>query len=514
MGKYKEYSYDQKVFIPVSFSDQVLPGTFEYTVNHVIDNDLDLSGFYDRARNDDNGAPAYDPAILLKIILYSYSRGIISSRGIERLCRENVVCMALSADTCPHFTTIATFISTMDKEIARLFTQILSVCYANNVIGGNMFAIDGCKISSNCSKEWSGTKGELFKKARKIEESIGYLLKKHGEADKSTFNESQEEKERASIEKLKAKSEKIRQWLAGNEEKLGVQGKPIKSNVIDNESAKMSTSHGVIQGYNGIAAVDEKNQLIVWAEAFGDSTESQHLPDILDGIKATFNEMGVSEDIFDETVITADSGFHSEKNMQILFENSITAFVADNQFRKRDVRFDSAQDHKKKQVVNWKPIKGKKYFSADEFVYDERCGKLICPGGYAMKVKCRNLQSSGYTGIAYIGERKNCRSCSLRSRCIRKSTTIARQVAKLDGVCGDQKISFTERMKRIFDEPESRSIYSKRMGTVEPVFGNIRSTLGLDRFTLRSKKKVNIQWLLFCMVHNIGKIQRYSEAKN
>ena len=98
-----------------------------------------------------------------------------SSRGIERLCRENVVCMGLSADTCPHFTTIATFISTMGKEIARLFTQILSVCYANNVIGGNMFAIDGCKISSNCSKEWSGSKGELFKKARKIEESVNCL---------------------------------------------------------------------------------------------------------------------------------------------------------------------------------------------------------------------------------------------------------------------------------------------------------------------------------------------------
>ena len=115
-------------------------------------------------------------------------------------------------------------------------------------------------------------------------------------------------------------------------------------------------------------------------------------------------------------------------------------------------------------------------------------------------------------GYAYIGKRKNCRCCSLRSRCICKTTTAARQVVTLDGVWGDHKISFTERMKRIFDTPESRSIHSKRMGTVEPVFGNIRSTLGLDRFTLRSKKKVNIQWLLFCMVHNIGKIQKYSKA--
>lgn len=248
-------------------------------------------------------------------------------------------------------------------------------------------------------------------------------------------------------------------------------------------------------------------------KAFGDGTESKHLAEVLTGIKTNFSEIGASEDIFDEAVITADSGFHSEKNMRLLFENDITAFVADNQFRKRDVRFESAQYYKKKRVENWRPQKGKKYYSADDFTYDERCGRLICPAGYAMKVKCRNLQSSGYTGIAYIGKRKNCRNCSLRSRCIRKSTTAARQVVKLDGVSGDHKISFTERMKYVFDKPESRSIYSKRMVAVEPVFGNIRSTIGLDRFTLRSKKKVNVQWLLFCMVHNIGKIQKYAEAK-
>lgn len=155
----------------------------------------------------------------------------------------------------------------MEKEIVALFTQILSVCYANNVIGRNMFAIDGCKISSNCSKEWSGTKSELLKKAKKLEDSIRYLLNRHREADANSYNESQEEKEKASIEKLKAKSRKIHDWLTENDEKIGVQGKPIKSNITDNESAKMSSSHGVIQGYNGIAAADEMNQLIVWAQS-------------------------------------------------------------------------------------------------------------------------------------------------------------------------------------------------------------------------------------------------------
>ncbi len=293
---------------------------------------------------------------------------------------------------------------------------------------------------------------------------------------------------------------------------MGSQGKPIKSNITDNESAKMSTSHGVIQGYNGIAAVDEKNQLIVWAEAFGDSNESKHFPEILDGIKNNFKSIQASEDILKETVITADSGFHNDNNMKLIVENNLTAFVADNQFRKRDVRFASAQKHKQKPVTNWEPAKGKKYYSVDDFIYDENTKKLMCPAGFEMKLKCRNFQSSGYSGTSYIGRKENCLTCPLRKKCIRKESTEVRQVTRFDSSRGKEKVSFTERMRRVFDAPEGRSIYSKRMGTVEPVFGNIRSTLGLNYFTLRSKNKVNVQWLLFCIVHNIGKIQRYAEA--
>ncbi|MCK4465690.1 MAG: transposase [Bacteroidales bacterium] len=85
MAKYKDYSYEQTVLLPVSFSNQILPGTFEYALNFVID-DLDLSIFEEQFTNDETGAPAYDHSILLKIILFAYSKGIISSRKIERLC--------------------------------------------------------------------------------------------------------------------------------------------------------------------------------------------------------------------------------------------------------------------------------------------------------------------------------------------------------------------------------------------------------------------------------------------
>src|SRR5438132_3406792 len=111
MARYKEYCYEQTKLIPLSFSRQILPGTFEYTLNYLIDNEFDLSPFEQRYHNDETGTPAYDPAILLKIVLYTYTHRIISSRKIEQSCHKNIIFMALSADTHPHFTTIADFIS-------------------------------------------------------------------------------------------------------------------------------------------------------------------------------------------------------------------------------------------------------------------------------------------------------------------------------------------------------------------------------------------------------------------
>ena len=97
MAGFKEYSFEQSRFIPVSLSQQIQPGTIEYTINYLVDNEIDLSAFGRRFHNDENGAPAFDPAILLKIVLFAYSRGIISSRKIAQCCEENVVFMALSA---------------------------------------------------------------------------------------------------------------------------------------------------------------------------------------------------------------------------------------------------------------------------------------------------------------------------------------------------------------------------------------------------------------------------------
>ena len=270
MARYKDVHYEQDKFIPVSFRKQILPGTFEYTLSYLVDHELDLSLFDANYCNDERGAPAFDPAVLLKIVIYAYSRGITSSRKIEQACRENIIFMALSADSQPHFTTIADFVSRMDEQILPLFRNVLMICDELRLIGGDMFAIDGCKLPGNASKSWSGTKWELKQKKKKLEKAARAMLKRHREDDAQPDGE-QTQREVQAVKSIREKAKKLQRWLDDNDDKPGKGGKPKKSNITDNESAKMKTSKGVIQGYDGVACVDSKHQVIVHGEAFGEA---------------------------------------------------------------------------------------------------------------------------------------------------------------------------------------------------------------------------------------------------
>ena len=504
MARYKEYSYEQTKLIPIVFSNQILPGTFEYTLNHLIDNEFDLAVFEQRYHNDETGAPAYDPSILLKIVLYAYSRGITSSREIEQLCQENIIFMALAADSHPHFTTIAEFISSSSEEIIELFSDVLLICNKLGLIGKEMFAIDGCKLGSNASKEWSGTKGELKKKQQKMEQAVRYIVNKHKEMDLKAESKPTMEREQKQIETLRARIKKLRSWLKENQEKIGKSGKPRKSNLTDNESAKMKSSHGVIQGYDGVAAVDSKHQVVVHAEAFGEPQEHDLLKPMIEGTRKNFQAIAKNKNIFKKTQLVADAGFHTENNMKLLFEEKIDGYVADILFRKRDPRFKTAERHKPKKD------KASERFTPKDFIYDQASQTCLCPAGNKLYRNGRNIEIRGFGFVKFRGAKRDCVGCSLRTKCLRHpERTLTRQVVFFTGRAADKAETYTQKMKKKIDTPEGRSRYSRRLGIVEPVFANICSTLGLRRFSLRGKTKVDAQWKLFCIVHNLLKIHRY-----
>jgi len=507
MARYKHYDYNQTKMIPLRFADQIQPGSFEYTLNHVVDNDLDLSVFESRYRNDYNGAPAYDPAILLKIVLFAYSRGITSSRKIAQACRENVIFMALSADSQPHFSTIADFISRMDDVIEPLFTHVLMVCDGMGLIGREMFAIDGCKLPSNASKEWSGTRAELNRKQHKIEEAVERMVAKHQHTDGADVQPEITAREQQQIEKLKRVSEKIKKHLATEPERLGQSGRPIKSNITDNESAKMKTSKGVIQGYNGVAAVDSKHQIIIHAEAYGSGQEQHTLTPVLLKIDDQMKKVTGDERILQTVTITADSGFHSEANMKAIYTMGVDGYIADNQFRKRDPRFTDSMTYQQEQDKRQRERgrKGPKRFTSVDFDLNLIAKTCRCPAGNRMWKSYEGTVNDRDV-IRFQGYEKDCQRCPLSSQCLRKPDQQSARQVQFNLTEKPPERSYMDRMKDKIDSPMGRHIYSQRLGTVEPVFGNIETNKGLKRFTLRGKPKVNAQWLMYCMVHNIEKI--------
>jgi hypothetical protein len=109
----------------------------------------------------------------------------------------------------------------------------------------------------------------------------------------------------------------------------------------------------------------------------------------------------------------------------------------------------------------------------------------------------------------YLADVKDCSSCSLKRRCFYRKNTKRRS---LDVPIGAATTNFSKAMQNKVDSDKGRKIYPQRFAIVEPVFANIKTQKRLNRFTLRGKVKVNIQWMLYCMVHNIEKIMNFATA--
>lgn len=499
MPHYKYYNYSQTVLIAVDLEKQLTPGTIEYVIHRLVEERIDIKSFADKLKNDETGRPAYDPKILLKIILLAYSRGLISSRKIEKACRENVIFMAISGTQYPDHSTIANFVTTMEEEVLPLFRDILLVCEELKLLGGTSFALDGLKLPSNASKHWSGTHKELHEKKEKLEKKIYEMLKEHKRADqKKEKNSEASEKitNMKQLEKLRRQADKIEKWLKENAPKIGKQGKEIKSNIVDNDSCKMSTSSGVIQGYNSQALVDDKHQIIVYSEAFGNGQDYSHVAPMIDGAKGNMQSLKKGEKYFEGKTLLADSNYHSQENIHKCEDEKIDAYIPDVDFRKRDKRFDSREKYKPKKAERYEP---------EDFTYNKPEDCYICPMGKKLTRKTSKAIEKGYR--QYACKQRECEVCKVKSKCIRmpngrkKYITIA---------VSEKEENLSKKMREKIDSKEGREKYERRLAIVEPVFGNIRARKRMDRYTLRSKIKVNIQWTLYCAVHNLEKIANYA----
>ncbi len=503
MARYKVVDRSPR-FLPIVLEAQLMAGSFEYALDYLMDHEIDLSGVAGRYVNDETGAPAYDPAVMLKIVLLAYSRGVISSRAIERLCRENVLFMAISGDSAPQFTTIAKFIRELGDEVSAIFTQVLLICDRQGLIGRQMFAIDGVKLPSNADKRRSGSHAELAHAAERMEAAVAKMVAAHRGRDERAEASKDEAAHAVRIERLRTEAKRIRKFLATHAERRSEKGALRKSNVTDNDSAKMATSKGVIQGYTAVAAVDGQAQVIVAAQAHGSGSEQSVLLPMVEKTAALRT---------DRTLVVADAGYHSEANLQELRAREVPALIADGLMRRRDARF-AEQDRYRAlpDPLYDKAATGDRSiakFQPADFDFDPESGACLCPAGKKLYSTGSACFAQGRRHRKFQGAKRDCVPCRLRDQCLRyPERTPTRQVAFFDK-SQPSPLRYTEIMKRAIDSDRGRKLYGRRIAIVEPVFANLRHNKHLDRFTLRTQPKVNTQWNLYCLVHNIEKLAHH-----
>ena len=305
---------------------------------------------------------------------------------------------------------------------------------------------------------------------------------------------------------------RTREFLASNPKRKNRKGEELKTNVTDSESAKMATSKGVIQGYAAQAAVDSSHQVIVAADIIGSGSEQAMLLPMIEQSQP-YRE--------DHTLITADAGYHSDANIKQLKDNNIPALIADNQMRSRDERFEAQDKYKDKpDPLSEKKTTGQpkevKRFEPKDFEFNDD-NTATCPAGKLMTSPGTiHTTTSGLHYQTYTAKAVDCDACAMSKQCLKGTLKPndgrGRQVTRFEPKVKDLAHP-SERMRQAIDSPKGRRLYSQRIGTVEPVFANIRHNKRLTRLNHRGRAKVNTQWNLYCMVHNIEKLAKNGYAQ-
>ncbi|GMR16389.1 MAG: hypothetical protein BMS9Abin31_0722 [Gammaproteobacteria bacterium] len=246
--------------------------------------------------------------------------------------------------------------------------------------------------------------------------------------------------------------------------------------------------------------MDAKHQVIIAAQAYGQGPEHDLFEPM---VKQVHDNLKVTKKQKQRTIIAADSGYHTKDTLAYIEENKLDAYVADPGFRSRDPRFKDYKEHKPKGRL-------KNKFKAGDFKVDLKKQTCVCPAGKSMWLKATKANIKDYQFLQFQAYEADCPICPLKTQCLRqKNQKTPRQLNIKQGSKTELKNSVIEKMKRKIDSVKGRHDYSKRLGIVEPVFGNINTMIGFKWFSLRGKSKVNAQWQFISMVHNMLKIHRY-----
>jgi transposase len=452
---FRAYDPDQVLLMAPVLQDWIPEGDLAHFVSDLVESGvLDLSAIY-ASYEDERGYPPYDPRLMVKLLIYGYANGVMSSRKLERATYRDVAVRMLCADQHPDYRSIARFRRRHLAALAELFVQALRLCKKARLVELGTLALDGTKLRANASRRKAMSYERMVKKAPELEAEIAALreqvdrLLAAAEATDAAEDEAFGADRRgdelpAELQRREDRLARIREAKEALEAEayaaetarraeMAEQGKkprtprdgrdPFKPkptaqrNFTDPESKIMKTSDGAYhQCFNGQAIVDSTAQVIVAAELSDEAPDARQLAPALDQLDE--NLEAIAAELPDGAALLADAGYFSEDNVRITAEHGLDPYLATGRFKHSEP-------------------------------------PAPAPRGPIPK------------------------DATPKQRMARKTRT-----------------------------KKGRAVYARRKAIVEPVFGQMDTVQDARQLLLRGKTAASAQWRFQCAVHNLLKLHR------
>lgn len=429
------------------------------------------------------GQHAYHPKVIVSILIYAYSRGVFSSREIEKRCHQDLSFMYIAQMNYPNFRVLSDFRKDHSAFFHDCFKQTVKLAMELRLASLGHISLDGSKFKANSSKHKAMSYKRLKEKEQELTAEIDTLIEKASHCD---AEEDKAYKDRTGYEipeDLKHKEKRLvqikeaREALEAREEALHP-GKEVEDkrqiSFADKDARIMGKKGDFDYRYNGQISVDSDNQIIVGQHLSQNANDKQELNPALEQVRETTGRL--------PDKLSADNGYMSGDNLDALDESPVNAYIATD----------------KREKANKAPLSesDRKLVKAD-FDYNEEENTFTCPGGQILEMK---RESADGTRI-YQGEAVACKNCPYQIRCCKSQKGSARIITS------DNKEPLRQQMNRRMEQNESKRVYKERKIIVEPVFGQIKN-MGFRGLSVRGKEKVAGEFSLVCATHNIKKIAR------
>lgn len=502
--RFKDYNQQQNWLFPPSIEELIPQDHPVRTVNGVIEH-LDIQDLIDSYNAE--GKPSYNPKMMLKVMVYAYMDNIYSSRKIEKAMRENINFMWLSGNQVADHNTIARFRTKRLKDSFKdIFKQVVLLLVAEGLVNIKEVYTDGTKIESVAGRYtfvWGNAiKTRKEKIAQQLEELWTYA---QSVADEEDLDPMPPDFKEVDPEKVKRTAKKINRILKGKKDadpKKRAKARYAEKNFPENLKKyrqqeeilqdrnsysktdpdatfmRMKDDHmmnGQLKpGYN--AQISTNNQIIVNYTLHQQTNDIHTLEPHLDKHQALYGELPEE--------ITADAGYGSQENYEMLAEKEITTFVKYNTFDKEQ----------------GKTRKKKNDFSRDNLFYNKEEDFYVCPMGQKMHKSgiSRKTTTSGFMQAYTRYTAQNCQDCPMRGVCFKGKNN--RTVERNKSLEGYKEMVRANLLSTIGEEKRKR-----RTADVEPTFAQLKHNRNFKRFTLRGLEKVEIEFGLHALAHNIKK---------